>query len=85
VVPKVVEATIVAQYRNGLNLFETICNATKTIRVAEKNRRAGQITPVQRHGHGIAAGFAKRRGCDLDDPKAERDFRHFRGCFVPII
>jgi hypothetical protein len=40
----------------------------------DKQRRAGKVTPIQRHGHRVAAGFAKRRGGDLDDPENERDF-----------
>jgi len=43
---------------------------------AEEQRRSGQITPIERHRHGIAAGFAERRRGDLDDPEPEGDGRY---------
>jgi hypothetical protein len=43
----------------------------------QKDRRAGQVAPIQRHRHRIAAGLAKGRRQYLDEPKAEGDFRNF--------
>src|SRR5204863_6300079 len=43
---------------------------------AEEQRRSGQIAPIERHRHGIAAGFAERRRGDLDDPEPEGDGRY---------
>ena len=39
----------------------------------KKDRRTDKVTPAQRHGDGIAAGFPQRRRGDLDDPEYERD------------
>ena len=47
---------------------------TSTTSSAEKERGAGEIAPIERHGDGVAAGLAQRRGGDLDDPEAEGDF-----------
>jgi hypothetical protein len=43
----------------------------------QKHRRSGQITPVQGHRHGIAAGFAEGRGGYFYDPEGESYFRDF--------
>jgi hypothetical protein len=44
---------------------------------ATKEERSGQISPIQRHGHGIAAGLAQRRCGDFYYPENERDLGDF--------
>jgi hypothetical protein len=43
----------------------------------KKQERSSQISPVERHGHGIAAGLAQRRCGDFYDPENERDLGNF--------
>ena len=43
---------------------------------AAEKRDAGQIAPIQRHRHGVAARLAERRRQNLDDPKAQGDCRY---------
>ena len=47
-----------------------------------EDSRADEIAEVQRHRKRIAACFAERRGCNLDQPKNERDFRHLAYCVL---
>lgn len=48
----------------------------------EEQRRSGEVSPIQCHGHGIAAGLAQRRRRDLDDPEDQCDFGNLaRGSF----
>jgi hypothetical protein len=49
----------------------------------EEQRAASEITPIERHGHGIAAGFAKRGGGDLDNPKDQGNFRNLAQHLAP--
>jgi hypothetical protein len=42
----------------------------------QKQQASHQITPVECHGDGVAAGLAEGGGGDLDDPEDKRDFRN---------
>jgi hypothetical protein len=41
---------------------------------SEEESGPGQIAPVERHGDGIAAGFAECRCGDFNNPESERYF-----------
>ena len=41
----------------------------------DENNAGNDIAQIQRHRHGIAPGFAKRRRKDFDHPKGQSDFR----------
>jgi hypothetical protein len=41
----------------------------------QEDRRSGQIAPIQRHRHRVAAGFAEGGRGDLDDTEGQGDFR----------
>ena len=43
---------------------------------ADKHRAAESISPVQRHGDGVAAGFSQGGRRNLDHPKSQGDFRN---------
>ncbi len=51
---------------------------------AEEQRGPGQIAPVERHRHRVAAGFAEGRCGDLDDPEGERDFGDLAQRCLPV-
>ena len=76
VVPAVVVATTTSQYRNGWNFFAEICADDRDHEDADEDEAADGVAEVHRHRNGIAAGFAKRRCKDLDDPEYQRDFRN---------
>ena len=38
-----------------------------------EHRRAGEVTPPERHGEGVTSGLAQRRREDFQDPESERD------------
>jgi hypothetical protein len=42
----------------------------------EKQQASRQVTPVKRHGDGVAAGLTQRGGGDLDDPEDQGDLRN---------
>jgi hypothetical protein len=48
----------------------------------DENNAGNDIAQIQRHRHGIAAGFAKRRRKDFDHPKGQSDFGE-RRCRSP--
>jgi hypothetical protein len=41
----------------------------------DENNAGNDIAQIQRHRHGIAPGFAKRRRKDFDHPEGQSDFR----------
>ena len=43
----------------------------------QENGAPGQVAQVHGHGDSVAAGLAKSRRENLDDPKAEGDFWNF--------
>jgi hypothetical protein len=51
---------------------------------ADEDKAADRVPEIQRHGSGIAAGFAERRREDLDGPEYQRDFRNLAS-FVALI
>ncbi len=51
--------------------YARACQMTKTNSSDRKERVAGEIALIQRHGHGVAASFAERRCGALYDPEDE--------------
>jgi hypothetical protein len=66
VVPKVVEAMMKAA---GGDL-----KTHQRQQRDHKQRGAGEIAPLQRHGDGVAGRLAQRGRCDFYDPEDQRDF-----------
>jgi len=48
--------------------------ADKQRQCGEEERGSGQITPVEGHRDGIAAGLTQRCSCNFNDPESEGYF-----------
>ena len=60
-----------------MEFFRFDLRKDETEKQRRKNDGAQQVAEVQRHGDGVAAGFAERGGGDFDEPKNERDGGNF--------
>jgi hypothetical protein len=73
----VVVATITAPIQERVEFLGSDLSGDQRNKDCRKDRGADEISEIQRHRDGVAAGLAERGRGDLNDPEAERDFRDF--------